>query len=630
MKVFGQLEKAQFENLTADPTGAGLVAGRAWYRTDTKVFKIYDGTTVQSFSTLAEAGAAYIPKALVTAKGDVITASASGVPVALPVGADGQTLTADSTQANGVKWASSAGAVTPFVWEVMGKLSPLRSYKRSIAIGLVNAAFTPSTCRWSLKRSGLSGTLGFDIRKHTAPKTPIIGIDAQYTAATSSIAQQGTAINTQSIARATTQIATQSITHAKAALNINSIISLGGSLWQYNLASALSSDDLVGDSIVVASATSGGNNGTFVIVDINRGGGVNVVVTNASGVAQTTAAGTVQSKIMSYNYSVAVNAHFTAGEIVNLASHTTAANNGNTFAIYAINQGGNNIWVKNATGVLQAGVAGTADCNRFTYAYTAAASSTDYIVGEKAKMASHTTAANNGNFTIKAVNSGGNNIIVYNSAGVVQAGVAGNALPNRWKYNLPSDPTAQVTAGDTMYMLGHTSAANDGVFTIKETTVSTVVVYNESGVAQASTPGNVYTTKKLVKFSSDQSTVYSTASYIEMASTSSGLYNFADNRAPYQVLQVNRGGGANFNVVIDVPMALPQANPAGYIQLEMQSVFSSVPSISVDLTGTVPNQNIVGSSTNLNATLIPANTPVMLYITSMMVGDVRDLTVILS
>lgn len=52
MKIFGQLEKAQLENLTVDPTGTGLVPGVVWYRTDQKLFKVYDGTVVQTFVDL--------------------------------------------------------------------------------------------------------------------------------------------------------------------------------------------------------------------------------------------------------------------------------------------------------------------------------------------------------------------------------------------------------------------------------------------------------------------------------------------------------------------------------------------------------------------------------------------------
>jgi len=358
-----------------------------------------------------------------------------------------------------------------FNWNITGRLSRLRTYKGSIDTMVNYKEFLPTKLKVSIRKSGNSGDAIFDILKHTLTSIPITKIDNQMAFATQSIARVGAGDSTTSISNATPQIATQSITFAKAALSVGSIINVGTNLWRYNLTASPDSDWAIGDSVLVSGCISGGNNGTFVILEINQSGFNDIVVSNAAGVAQLTASGSVQLQLMSYNYvNPVISPYFFAASNRSavFTAHSSGLNNG-IKTIYAINQAGNNIWVKNPTGVTQAGIAGAADSDAWSFNFAVAADATAYIVGETAATSGHTNPANNvANIAILLVNDGGNNLILVNNAGVAQGGAAGTVNTLRWIYTSLNPVTGTILVGDMVKMEGHVSANSNGNYEVKQ------------------------------------------------------------------------------------------------------------------------------------------------------------------
>ncbi len=66
-----------------------------------------------------------IDSTLVNAKGDLIAATADNTVTRLPVGTDGQSLVADSSQATGLRWATPASGGAAYAGEVPNVVSRL-------------------------------------------------------------------------------------------------------------------------------------------------------------------------------------------------------------------------------------------------------------------------------------------------------------------------------------------------------------------------------------------------------------------------------------------------------------------------------------------------------------------------
>jgi hypothetical protein len=102
--------------------------------------------TDMDFTWVAQDDSNAIQNAIVDAKGDIIAATANDTPARLAVGTNGQVLTADSTAATGLKWATAAGGGGKVLQVIMATTSTEVANSTSTLVDSgITATITPSS-----------------------------------------------------------------------------------------------------------------------------------------------------------------------------------------------------------------------------------------------------------------------------------------------------------------------------------------------------------------------------------------------------------------------------------------------------------------------------------------------------
>ena len=570
--------------------------------------------------------------------------------------------------------------------------------------GFVAEPLTLSRCALFILDQGVGGNFRFNIRRSSYLETPIKEIKNIFSANTQSVARGSAALATQTVVNAEATQNSQLIDFAFPSIDVENMIQIQGAFqFQTNFdpdTVTLDPDIYApGNYIVIEGFSNATNNGVFEIQEINRCGGVNIIVENLSGVTEIPTSGTVKPNAAKYFFTTAVPSNFVPGEDAVFDGHTDPTNDG-TFTIFRTNDGGNNIVVlKGATLlVTQGSPGGTVESLRWRYSFLNTANDA-FVVGEVAEFTGHngaqlidsvslvagsdwsynvspttpllptsligksvtfsgmTNAANDGVFTIIAVNNGGVasivvtngagvaegpgstgvavyanenngsfeilsknddssfNVTVYNPTGEPQPGISGQVDTNRFVYALDADPDGFFLVGDTAVMSGHNDPANDGQFTLVDVKYlgnNNVVVYNAAGVQQLVPSGTTEHLQKAIIFRSDQSAKFQSGQSLVLVNDTAD----PANEGEYLVVDQNRLAISSFNMIVEMPTFVEQLGDAGCIIRESRSIFTDG-----EQTVAVNQDKQVFEFENVNPALLAENTIVALDVLEAPVGS---------
>lgn len=479
---------------------------------------------------------------------------------------------------------ASAGGVLNFrVNGFLTKIKALLDQGRGKRLdgGLVSAAVTFTKASLYLEKSGTSGALEVDVFRHKELQHPITSIEALLSEAITGYGVLGSGLATQSVTRQTADVATQQVNRAKTTLDIESVqaFTSGSMLVTIEGAALLDEDYQIGKQVVISGAN-GANNGAWIIEGVNIDGLPSILISNPSAVNENASTGTLDLNLFEYVFNAAVDPAFVAGETAFFDNHDDGNNNGFK-EIYKVNEGGNNILAYVTNGSTQASFNGLAQCLRLVYTFSAPVDTDAYVIGELADLSGHSSGNNNGFLKIVGVNEGGSNIVIINDSngGDTQAGAGGTANSRRSTITFSLDPAGILEVSDKVIVSGRGNSDQNGTFEVKvlkKNGLNNIVIYLGALNNSTGAGGTITSEKKQVNFAEDFS-----ASYIAGTSKAQleGIGSNTNQIFEREVVEINRGGFTNYNIVILDLEDIAQVAAAGRVSREIRTIFDQRPRI---------------------------------------------------